>query len=239
MATPSWRTGTTPSRSRGTTLPPERTDRCGRAPHSTRSIACSQAELPNPTTSTGRPLHGRPFRARSSAGPDPGRSPWTARPEAPAGTWHLSRQRHCAICTAGLRSWPPRRRRKARAGRPPGRSGVRARGGHDNAAGSRRPVHGPGNEASRAACRVRAGPSWTSACAGEVGRSGAARRSRRGRWPRRSRRTVRPASGRRPWPGPRPMPRRSACQCPAPSGQASGTSPRTAPAGSPSQKHDL
>ena len=54
--------GTTPRTSRGTTLTGERTDRWGWAPRSSRSTACSQAELPKPTTSTGRPIHGSPFR---------------------------------------------------------------------------------------------------------------------------------------------------------------------------------
>ena len=62
MTMPIWSTGTTPKKSRGTTFTGERTDRCAWAPRSTRSIACSQAEFPKPTTRTGRPFQASPLR---------------------------------------------------------------------------------------------------------------------------------------------------------------------------------
>ena len=62
ITTPSCSMGTTPKMSRGMTLTGERTAMCGTAPRSTRSMACSHAELPKPTTRTGRPFHRSPLR---------------------------------------------------------------------------------------------------------------------------------------------------------------------------------
>ena len=109
MAMPSCRTGTRPKTSRGTTFTAERTDMCACAPRSTRSIACSHAELPNPTTRTGRPFHGSPLRYSlecTTVPPNvsrPGHVGRTGRRNAPVATT-TSRARHTSSAVVATHS---------------------------------------------------------------------------------------------------------------------------------------